>query len=231
MTTRTRSRSTLLAAAALLLAGVVAGGAALVAAWDEADAGPEAVTAATESSDTARSRDVRRPSPPEPERVVAASPAAPAADADTAPPRHLRVPALDIDAPVGDLGLTDDGRLEVPTTAEDVGWWSGGSAPGSPGPTVLAGHVDWKGRAGVFQRLVDLAPGDVVTVRDADGTDHAFRVERVEQHPKDAFPTDAVYGPTDDPTLRLITCGGAFDDASGHYLDNVIVFARPLDAA
>jgi hypothetical protein len=35
-----------------------------------------------------------------------------------------------------------------------------------------------------------------------------------------------VYGPTTTPELRLITCGGPFDDATGHYLDNVVVFAR-----
>jgi hypothetical protein len=34
-----------------------------------------------------------------------------------------------------------------------------------------------------------------------------------------------VYGPTDSPELRLVTCGGAFDRSIGHYTDNVIVFA------
>jgi hypothetical protein len=38
----------------------------------------------------------------------------------------------------------------------------------------------------------------------------------------------AVYGPTPDPELRLVTCGGTFDAASGHYADNVIVYAREV---
>jgi hypothetical protein len=50
-------------------------------------------------------------------------------------------------------------------------------------------------------------------------------VERTERHPKNAFPTGRVYGDTAGPTLRLVTCGGSFDRASGHYRDNVIVFA------
>jgi hypothetical protein len=39
------------------------------------------------------------------------------------------------------------------------------------------------------------------------------------------LPTALVYGDTAGPALRLVTCGGSFDRASGHYRDNVIVFA------
>jgi hypothetical protein len=53
-----------------------------------------------------------------------------------------------------------------------------------------------------------------------------FRAERSRQVPKNVFPTDEVYGPTPDPTLRLVTCGGRFDRRSGHYRDNTIVFLR-----
>ena len=40
-----------------------------------------------------------------------------------------------------------------------------------------------------------------------------------------AFPTQTVYGGTRDPQLRLITCGGQFDDKDRRYLDNIIVYA------
>jgi hypothetical protein len=29
------------------------------------------------------------------------------------------------------------------------------------------------------------------------------------------------------PRLALVTCGGPFDSATGHYLDNIIVWAVP----
>lgn len=45
---------------------------------------------------------------------------------------------------------------------------------------------------------------------------------------KDRFPTEAVYGPTPAPTLRLITCAGFFDSSSGHYVDNLIAYATQL---
>ena len=56
----------------------------------------------------------------------------------------------------------------------------------------------------------------------------ASRSSGSEQHPKADFPTARVYGRTPGPTLRLITCSGTFDRATGHYLDNTVVFARPL---
>ena len=46
---------------------------------------------------------------------------------------------------------------------------------------------------------------------------------------KTRFPTDRVYGPTAGPELRLITCGGAFDAATGHYERNVIAFGVLAD--
>ena len=44
---------------------------------------------------------------------------------------------------------------------------------------------------------------------------------------KQHFPTALVYVGTSSPSLRLISCGGAFDRSTGHYLDNVIVLATP----
>ena len=123
----------------------------------------------------------------------------------------------------GALAITP---LEVPPDATGTGWYLHSPAPGDPGPAVLAAHVDYGGRPGVFARLGDLRPGAPITVRRADGTEVAFVVDRVERYPKAAFPTDAVYGDTPGPELRLITCGGAFDDASGHYVDNVVAYAR-----
>lgn len=143
-------------------------------------------------------------------------------------PVRVKVPKLAIDAPVILLGLDQDQALEVPGNATDTGWWSGGSVPGTAGPAVLAGHVNYKGQAGVFQEIGGMKPGDRVEVTLDDGTATEFVVDRVEQHPKDAFPTDAVYGPTPGSELRLITCGGDFNQSSGHYDDNIVVFARAV---
>jgi hypothetical protein len=52
-----------------------------------------------------------------------------------------------------------------------------------------------------------------------------FLVTAVRTYLKDQFPTQTVYGPTPDAELRLITCGGAWDPATGHYLSNIVVYA------
>ncbi|MGY1748821.1 class F sortase [Modestobacter sp. SYSU DS0511] len=140
-------------------------------------------------------------------------------------PVHIQIPALGVTSDVMELGLERDGSLEVPPGAYPVGWYEGSPTPGQRGPAVVAGHVDWHGEPGAFYGLRELLPGDEVVIERADGTMATFRVDRVEEHGKDAFPTDAVYGDIDHAGLRLITCGGAFDDESGGYLDNVIVFA------
>ncbi|MBJ7450764.1 MAG: class F sortase, partial [Blastococcus sp.] len=152
---------------------------------------------------------------------------APAARAagDTTPVR-VRAPAAGIDAALTGSGLDAVGGLAVPGDPSLAGWYDRGPRPGDPGPAVLAGHVDWAGRPAVFQGLPRLAPGNEVVVDRADGSSVRFAVDRVVQVGKDAFPTREVYGPVAGAELRLITCGGTFDRASGSYADNVIVFAR-----
>lgn len=140
-------------------------------------------------------------------------------------PQRLLIPSLDVDAPVGPVGKAGDGTVEVPSRWEDVGWYEQGVRPGEAGPAVLLGHVDSKAGPAVFVRLPEVAPGAVVEVVGEGGATTRFAVDRVESHPKTRFPTDAVYLPALQPELRLVTCGGAFDRATGHYRDNVVVYA------
>lgn len=143
----------------------------------------------------------------------------------TAEPVRVRVPAAGIDAALAAIGLDAAGALTPPSEPTVAGWHAGGPPPGGTGPAVLAGHVDWAGRPAAFAGLGRVVPGDEVLVDRADGAVVRFLVTAVERHDKDAFPTAAVYGPTPDAQLRLITCGGAFDRATGSYADNIVVFA------
>jgi sortase (surface protein transpeptidase) len=90
---------------------------------------------------------------------------------------------------------------------------------------VILGHVDSKAGPAVFYRLRQLRRGDRVEVVRAGGSRITFVVDRIEQYDKRRFPTADVYYPTLRPMLRLVTCGGPFDQTSGHYTQNVIVFA------
>nr|WP_278044310.1 class F sortase [Blastococcus saxobsidens] len=140
-------------------------------------------------------------------------------------PVHLSIPAIGVDSGLMDLGLLDDGTLEVPPAGFPAGWYTGAPTPGELGPAIVAGHVDWEGAPGVFYELRSLVPGDEVVVTREDGRLAVFEVQRVEQFPKGEFPTEQVYGDLDHAGLRLITCGGSFDQAERSYEDNVVVFA------
>jgi hypothetical protein len=142
------------------------------------------------------------------------------------PPVRLLVPAAGIATALPAVHLDGSGILVPPDDVATAGWFADGTAPGDVGPAVLVGHVDSTAGPGVFFRLRDLRPGDGIEVRRADGSVVRFAVTRVARYPKTAFPTAAVYGPTPDAELRLITCGGAFDRAARSYLDNVVVYAR-----
>jgi Sortase domain len=145
-----------------------------------------------------------------------------------APPVRVRIPAARVDSSLQRLGKAPDGTIEVPSNFEEAGWFAEGPRPGQPGPAVLLGHVDSKaGGPAVFYHLRELTPGTPVQVDREDGSTVTFRVTAVAQVPKIRFPTDLVYGPTLQPSLRLVTCGGIFDPATRNYLDNVIVYAEP----
>lgn len=143
-------------------------------------------------------------------------------------PERLRVPRIGVDTRLMDLDLTAKGELQVPPLSQPwtAGWYDRSPVPGEVGPSVLAGHVDSKTGPAVFYRLRELHRGDRVVVSRSDGRTATFRVDRVEQVSKAAFPTRRVYGATPRPELRLITCGGTFDAATGHYLSNVVVYAH-----
>jgi sortase (surface protein transpeptidase) len=143
---------------------------------------------------------------------------------ETALPVRLRIPAIDVDTRLVQLGLADDKSIDVDFDPSVAGWWEGGPRPGQVGPAVIMGHVRWNTPA-VFSRLGSLQRGDEILVDRADGTTARFVVTGQGNYRKTAFPSDLVYYPTLEPELRLVTCGGLIDRATGHYSENLVVFA------
>lgn len=154
-------------------------------------------------------------------------PAAPDEPAvDRGAPTRVQIPSIGVDSTLEQLGLGDGGRLDAPTDWDLAGWYADGIVPGEVGPAIIAGHIDSPTAPAVFARLGELAPGDEVIVTMTDGSDQTFVVSDSTQSAKAEFPSAAVYSNVPAPELRLITCGGTFDSSTGHYLDNLIVFAE-----
>ena len=145
-----------------------------------------------------------------------------------AEPVSLTIPLIGVRTSVISLGRAADGSMQVPASTAVAGWYDGSALPGAIGPAVIVGHVDSASGPGVFFRLSQLRRGDRVYVTRADGTTAVFLVRSVRTYKKGVLPVKAVYGATPDPEVRLITCGGAFDDATGHYLSNVVVNATEM---
>lgn len=152
-------------------------------------------------------------------------------DAVTAsPPVRIRLATLGVDVPVVQVGVDAQGGMEVPEDVRTVGWYRFGAAPGAAtGSAVLSGHVDDRIQGpGAFFDLADLAVGDDVQVRLADGTALDYRVSDVERIDKSVLPVDRLFDRDGRPVLTLVTCGGSFDRATRNYRQNVVVTARPV---
>ncbi|MFI1190319.1 class F sortase [Streptomyces californicus] len=140
-------------------------------------------------------------------------------------PVEVSIPSIGVRSTLMTLGLNADGTVEVPPADKGmtVGWYRGGSVPGAPGPAVLIGHNDTRFGRAVFHDLKTVREGAEVLVRNEAGRTLRYTVTGKEAVSKKAFPTQKVYGPSKDSTLRLITCDGEFD-AEGHTVDNLIVY-------
>lgn len=147
-------------------------------------------------------------------------------------PTSITIPAIHVHSALQDLGLNSAGGLQVPAPGplyNTAAWYDHSPTPGQLGPAVIEGHIDSAAQGpSVFFRLGALVPGDRVLVTEADGRTAQFSVDAVRSYPKNHFPTATVYGNTDFAALRLITCGGSFDHATGSYLNNTVIFAHLL---
>lgn len=144
-----------------------------------------------------------------------------------ADPASIDIPAIGARSTLIPLGLQADGTMEVPDvkTPLQAGWYQLGVKPGNVGPAVVAAHRDGGGRRGLFYRLSELDVGDPVHVTLADARTLTFRVYREQIAPKDAFPSRDVWGNTERPEIRLVTCTGNFLGGSVGYADNAIAYA------
>jgi hypothetical protein len=143
-------------------------------------------------------------------------------------PVAVSIPAIGVRSGLLHLGLNADGSIQVPSLynePQEAAWYKYSVTPGQIGSSVIEGHVDTLNGPAVFYRLGALRPGNTIDVTLADGVTAIFRITGVREYPKDEFPTKTIYGTSDYAALRLITCGGAFDFSTGHYLSSTVVFA------
>jgi hypothetical protein len=148
-------------------------------------------------------------------------------------PVFVHIPAIGVTSELLHLGVDAAGVMQVPsiyTEASEAAWYKYSVTPGQIGASVIEGHVDSHAGPAVFFRLGALRPGDRIDVTLADRVTAVFRVTGVREYLKSRFPAKVIYGRTAYAALRLITCGGAFDYSTGHYLSSTVVYASLISS-
>jgi len=191
---------------------------------------PEASTTSTPPSASTGAPPVEVPEPQSPGVPVWSGLLADTGPAETIFPVKLRMASIEVDAPVVATGIdSDSGQMAVPGNVNEVAWYQFGPRPGESGSAVLAAHVDLAGQGpGVFFRLRDLAPGDIIEVEFSDGSAQVFRIEARTIYNKEELPLDTIFAREGLPVLTLITCGGSFSESSRRYDSNVVAYAVPV---
>lgn len=145
-------------------------------------------------------------------------------------PQRIQISRIGVDTSISLVGRLADGSMETPNVLDNItGWYKYSPTPGELGPSIIVGHVDSYKGPSVFWRLRELMPGDKVIINRADGSVANFTVISLRQFDQSNFPTQEVYGNIDHAGIRLITCGGTFNQKTGHYTENTVVFGRLID--
>ena len=150
------------------------------------------------------------------------------ADSQPQEPTGLTIPVIDIDhIDIQSVGVTNDGSMGLPDF-DAAGWYKFGPSPGSTGSAVVAGHIAFDNKTGVFSQLDQLTVGDQIVVHYDSGDQEIFEVTETTYYDKASLPTTNLFSRTGDPLLTLITCGGSFNPNLRSYQGNVVVGANPI---
>lgn len=144
---------------------------------------------------------------------------------------HLIIPSISVATFIQNVGLTADGDMGVPTSADEAGWYKYGPKPGEKGNSVIAGHVDTgKGsKAGIFWDLDKLRPGDsIFVVNQEDQTLH-FKVTSKASYTPENAPLEKIFGSNEKSSLNLITCEGRWDSSTRSYSHRLVVFTELVE--
>ncbi len=145
---------------------------------------------------------------------------------DSGLPLHLKIPKINVDSAIENVGLTSDGAMNTPKILMDVAWFELGVRPGEIGSAVIAGHYGWKSsKASAFDNLYKLQKGDKLYIENDKGVIISFTVQEIKEYnPKD----DAVdiFSSKDNKShLNLITCDGVWNQFEKSYSKRLVIFS------
>lgn len=141
-------------------------------------------------------------------------------------PVTIEIPAIDVKTKVEHVGTLNDGRMNVPKDADNVGWYKPGTMPGAQGNSVIAGHVDDLTSPAVFYHLHKLKSGDEIIVEGESGQKLTFKVVQSDVYPRQDAPIENIFGFSYRSMLNLITCTGEYDPNTTEREERLVVSAE-----
>ena len=142
-------------------------------------------------------------------------------------PIRLKIPSINLDTALEQVGLTQDGAVGVPKDPAKAAWYQLGPRPGGNGNAIITGHYGrWKnGEGSVFDALKNVKVGDQITVVDDKEKTISFIVRELRTLNSDADASD-VFGATDGMShLNLITCEGVWNKQLKSFPYRLVIFA------
>jgi sortase A len=145
-------------------------------------------------------------------------------------PFRLKIPSINVDANIEQVGFTPDRAMDVPKQPDDVAWFNLGPYPGEIGSAVIDGHSGWKNnRPAVFDNLSKLKKGDKIYVEDKTGVKTTFIVREIRDYSPNGNDLDVFNSNDGLAHLNLITCSGAWNEIAQTHSDRLIVFTDLVD--
>lgn len=143
-------------------------------------------------------------------------------------PVNLKIPNINVDANIENVGINPEGEMEVPLNTANVGWFDLGPLPGENGSAVIAGHFNTAdGKDGVFAHLNRLKSGDKVFVENNTGKVSTFIVRGNGSFDPDS--ANDFFTKSDGIHLNLVTCNGIWDKSKKSYTKRLVVFTDLLN--
>jgi LPXTG-site transpeptidase (sortase) family protein len=141
-------------------------------------------------------------------------------------PTHLYIPKIGVDAKIESIDSVSQGKMDVPSSHINAGWWTSSPIPGENGDAIIDGHYGWKDKIpAVFDNLDKLTKGDKIYVEDAKGVSVTFVVRETRVYNEKDYASDVYDSNGPGAHLNLITCGGSWDNSKQSYSKRLVVFA------
>lgn len=142
-------------------------------------------------------------------------------------PRIITIERLGISTRIIPVGADGRSQPQTPKHGYDVGWYNVGARFGESGAAVVSGACSAPGVEGVFSRLGELKPEDVIKVEKGDGTHLSYSVKIIDTVAVEKLDMAQVLRPANNAVsgLNIVTCSGEYNAFSNDHANRTVVYA------